>query len=168
MVKPKRYLLGFWVLCGVIFFQLLSLTVLYFATRRLIHDNVYALKINIINAYQIMLVAILFLEAMTYWSLRNNIVNRQWVKAHVWLVFFAMVVIPFFTWFLLFITARYLGMHQFSVLKIWVVRARLYISWSVFIIAHVFFILTLVNFFKAKSQHVQSETTADVLEEFSE
>jgi hypothetical protein len=164
MAKPKRYLLGFWVLCSIVFLQLLSLSVIYFFTRILTRNYAYPAKFNIFNVYQVILIAILLLEAMIYWSLRNKIVNTQWVKAHVWLIFFGMVIIPFLTAIILAIVPQYFNARH---LKFRIINIRVYISWTLFALAHVFFVLTLHSFFKNKNQQ-SAVDSGDILEEFSD
>lgn len=167
MSQQKKYLLGFRVLCLIIFFRLLILTIVYFTVHRFATPQNDLSQINIFSAYEIIVMAIFFLQAIIYWSLRYNIVYKSWVKAHVWLIFFAMVILPFFMWLGLIVAPRYLGMEQIAVFRLWSANIRFYLGWSLIIIAHVYFILTLVTFFNTKKINASTVKSADVLEEFS-
>jgi hypothetical protein len=168
MNQPKKYLLGFRVLCWVILLRLLILGIVYFAAYRYSGSYYDLSSINIFSAYQIGVLIILFFEALIYWSIKFRIANKYWVKAHVWLIFFSMIMLPFFTWLILIIAPQYLSLAEFSRLRFWASAIRFYFGWGLIIVAHIFFILTLVDFFNNKNLAAANSNPADVLDEFSE
>lgn len=168
MNQQKKYLLGFRVLCWVILLRLLILGIVYFAAYRYSGSYYDLSRINIFSAYQIAVLIILFLEALIYWSIKFRIANKYWVKAHVWLMFFAMIILPFFAWLTLTIAPQYLSLTEFSRLRFWASSIRFYFGWGLIIIAHIFFVLTLINFFNTRNQVAKTENSPDMLDEFSE
>ncbi|MGF2412462.1 MAG: hypothetical protein ACQUYJ_09050, partial [Ferruginibacter sp.] len=129
MSQQKKYLLGFWVLCLIIFCRLLILTIVYFTVHHFSAPANDLSRVNIFSIYELVVLAIFFLQAMTYWSLRYSIINKNWVKAHVWLIFFAMIILPFFMWLGLIVAPNYLSLKQITVFRLWSANIRFYFGW---------------------------------------
>jgi hypothetical protein len=167
MIRQKKYLPAFWILCVVFFFRLLFLAIAWFNIRRFANSHTNTSIINIFSAYEITVLAIVFAEAMTYWFFRYRIINKLWVRLHVWLIFFAMLIIPLFMILFFIVAPNYLGNEDLANSKILLGNIRFYLSWGLIIISHFFFILTLVKFFSTKKEITTTEKSDNILEDFS-
>lgn len=169
MNKQKKYLQGFWILCIVLFFRLLMIGLVYFSVRHFAASGGYidVSKIKIIAVHDIVILSVLLVQATTYWFLRYRIINKLWVKLHIWPVFFAVVILPLFITLFLIIAPKYLGKDDFSQLRILVSNTRYYLFWALSIFGHAFFIVTVVTIFKSKPGFTAAASSGDLLEEFS-
>ncbi len=168
VMKPqKKYLFGFWVLIFIVFFRTLSLVILWYNLQNLSAININYSFWQIISPLEIVHLIILTAEAFAYWYLRFSIKNKNWVRLHIWLLLLAIVFIPAVITGILFYGSRYLGLQDYTVLKIRLSLTEFYRYWIIILSAHIFFLLTLSKFYKAKKEIIPAQHLDEILEEFA-
>ena len=165
MTRIKKSLLGFWVLIVIVVFHLLFLYITFQSLRNLSgfdFNRKIPLRFLIV---EIIIVAILLAEIITYWSYRYKIRNKWWVRLHVWPLFSFMVLFPLLIMFFNFFIARHNGSEKYWSYSMNLIQIRLYLFWIIIPLSHIFFIITIVQSFKPVKQPVSDETPG-LLDEF--
>ena len=110
---------------------------------------------------------ILLGEAIVYRLLQYRLDRMQWVWAHISSLYFIVLILPFVIVFLnIFIRRRFNSWDEFEwIRKINLLRNLLF--WSILLVGHLFFVLTIVRGFskKRKLQEEQNESS-NLLDEF--
>jgi len=167
MEKQQKYTLAIWVLGVVLLFHALFLGVSYYKFQ--LHPangyQLYSVKSFVI--YEMVVIAILVIEIIVYWNLRYRIVNRWWVRLHVWALFFAMVLAPFVTMAIMMILPNYFSATDYSLFLLPFSRIRFYIICGLLFIGHIFFIMTTVKSLQAKNTDPAKTEDDGILEEFA-
>ena len=111
---------------------------------------------------------VLLSEAIVYWKLRKTFYNMSWVWCHICLLYFILMVMPIVYLFLLPILNRSYSPEQYGEVMLNISRIRVIIFWSGLIIAHIFFVLTIVksNWKKESAESLANEP-ANLLDEFN-
>lgn len=156
------------------FWALLLLTVLiaiyYFLTIYFYTNNKYIPK-DLIQSFLwqfSIIVLALCIECFVYWKLQKQIIIKWWAWSHVILVYFALTLSPI------------LFMISIPLIKLYSAQAdnrnfirqlatfRMIFFWSCLIIAHVFFIATLIKSYSSKivTDNPANESS-DLLDEFA-
>lgn len=167
MQLQKKYLFGFWVLIFIVFLRTFSLVILWYNLQGLSALNTTTSFWQIISPIEIVHLMILTIEAFAYWFLRFDIKNKRWVRLHVWLLLLAIVIIPAVITGILFYGSHYLGLQDYTLLKIRLSITEFYRYWILIIAGHGFFILTLSKYFAAKKEIIQTHSSTEILDEFA-
>ncbi len=167
MQLQKKYLFGFWVLIFIVFLRTFSLVILWYNLQGLSALNTTTSFWQIISPIEIVHLMILTIEAFAYWFLRFDIKNKRWVRLHVWLLLLAIVIIPAVITGILFYGSHYLGLQDYTLLKIRLSITEFYRYWILIIAGHGFFILTLSKYFAAKKEIIQADSPTEILDEFA-
>lgn len=167
MQLQKKYLFGFWVLIFIVFLRTFSLVILWYNLQGLAALNTTTSFWQIISPIEIVHLMILTIEPFAYWFLRFDIKNKRWVRLHVWLLLLAIVIIPAVITGILFYGSHYLGLQDYTLLKIRLSITEFYRYWILIIAGHGFFILTLSKYFAAKKEIIQAHSSTEILDEFA-
>ncbi|WP_462222466.1 hypothetical protein [Ferruginibacter sp.] len=167
MRSQKKYLFGFWVLIFIVLLRSLSLVILWYNLQGLSALNTTTSFWQIISPIEIVHLIILTIEAFAYWFLRFDIKNKRWVRLHVWLLLLAIVIIPAVITGIVFYGSHYLGLQDYTLLKIRLSITEFYRYWILIIAGHGFFILTLSKYFGAKKEIIQTHSSTEILDEFA-
>jgi hypothetical protein len=111
---------------------------------------------------------ILLAEAIVYWILRKRFYRMRWVWCHVVLLYMLLIILPGIYIFIIPLFSR--DFESGSYYK-WLGNLRLvrtFLYWSLLIMAHVFFVLTIVkSFSKNSSAEIGTNETSGLLDEFT-
>ena len=143
MQLQKKYLFGFWVLIFIVFLRTFSLVILWYNLQGLSALNTTTSFWQIISPIEIVHLMILTIEAFAYWFLSFDIKNKRWVRLHVWLLLLAIVIIPAVITGILFYGSHYLGLQDYTLLKIRLSITEFYRYWILIIAGHGFFLLDI-------------------------
>jgi hypothetical protein len=110
---------------------------------------------------------ILLAEAIVYRLLQHRLDRMQWVWAHISSLYFLVLVLPFIIILLnIIVRRRFNSWDQFEwIRKLNLLRNLLF--WSILLVGHLFFVLTIVRGFskKRKLQEDQNDSS-NLLDEF--
>jgi hypothetical protein len=110
---------------------------------------------------------ILLAEAVVYRLLQYRLDRMQWVWAHISSLYFLVLVLPFIIFLLnIIVRRRFNSWDQFEwIRKLNLLRNLLF--WSILLVGHLFFVLTIVRGFskKRKLQEDQNDSS-NLLDEF--
>ena len=161
MKAGKPYLASIWVLIGIAVFGIFQLALIYFMLR--------GAKGNV-NSYRafvgLFIIVLPIVEAFIYWRLRFNIQKKVWARIHVWLLFAAIVLLPI----LMFVSGLMIALNyppaNRTDLIVLLDKIHDWSFWFLFLIAHIFFIATIVRHFTRKKETKENEAPAGLLDEF--
>ena len=111
---------------------------------------------------------VLLSEAIVYWKLRRRFEKMSWVWAHIFLLYFILILMPIVYLFVLPLLTNYFNPQRSSSLIINLSVTRVILFWSSVAIAHIFFVLTIVKSkWKNKSTVAANDEPANLLDEFN-
>ena len=167
-IQPqKKYLFGFWVLIFIVFFRTISLIILWYNLQALSTLNINTSFWQIISPMEIGHLMVITIEAFAYWFLRLKTKNERWVRLHVWLLLLAIVIIPAVITGILFYGSQYLGLQDYSLLKIRLSITEFYRYWILIIAGHGFFILTMSKYIATRKEFIPTHSSTEILDEFA-
>lgn len=117
-------------------------------------------------------IAVLLLaEAIVYWRLRNKSINRKWARLHVIPLFVGTGILPIL--FLLFMWwSRVVHINVNKLQKVQDIRTGL--VWGIFVIAHIFFVMMLIEVSKKRkaakevASRDKEQDGPDLLEDYAD
>ncbi len=162
-MKFKPFLTGVWVLIGCAVFRIVQLWFLYnFLLKRGINTAAY----EVFSFLNLIIVILPLLEAFIYWRLRFDNPQKRWAHRHVWILFLAVVLLPLLMFVLTpFMVIKYPASEHPDLYPL-INKINYWTFWFLFSLAHIFFIVTIVKYFKRKNEVTENETPAGLLDEF--
>lgn len=98
---------------------------------------------------------VLIAELIVYWHLRDKDIKRQFAWAHILLLFVSMVILPLIpALYIWWATYKQVGVGGLASSK----QIRQGFEWGLFILAHLFFIMMLID--RKKRHKAEKEVTA--------
>jgi len=112
--------------------------------------------------------AVLLAEASFYWLNRGRIKKHWWAIMHNILLYIVFIVLPVISWFDHFYFSRNYSQVEYIERMIRFQRITPYIVWPSLILAHIFFIATIVKTLRTKKpQQADASDTTNILDDFS-
>jgi hypothetical protein len=156
----------FWSLIILLFVDLvwrIALLVTIFNFRQFAgHINITPVILQLLISF-----AVLLAEAVMYWKLRRRFSNMLWVWCHISLLYFILLIMPFAYLMLMPILNRYIEPVHYSDLMETLSWVRLILFWSLLVVAHIFFVLTIVKGYSKKNEfEIDLNGASNLLDEF--
>lgn len=161
MKQVRPYLWGFWAM-AIIALLMVVLLGYYFYSQYLLVSRSIANKTRAIPWMFVLILVIALIESFIYWLLRYRIDKRIWVQAHVWCIAVPIVIIPAVIIFFLPLFKNLYGPDQMRDVYLF----HRYLLWILLTVGHVFFIATIVRYFRHRKDRSTDDPSAGLLDEF--
>jgi len=117
----------------------------------------------------VLALAVVAVEATVYWLLKRKFYRMSWVWAHVSLLYFVLMVVPLLYPLGNLILFNYMGSGHAGEWVLMISNVLSTLFWSAVVVAHIFFVLTIVRSLKARKQKEKGTyDPASLLDEFNE
>jgi len=163
MKKKRIYLLPVILFSLLVVLRIALLVFGLLAVNRL-GDSLYAteLRKRLMSFETFLWPALLIIEIIIYCIIRKRIYNKLWVGLHSWITF-AIFLLPIVIILFYNIIAEDYSPEEFAALSKRITQIRVILFYLFIVIAHIFFILTIVKSFK---QQISINETPGLLDEF--
>lgn len=173
LTGKKNYTTPVWWIGFIILSQIIFAVVLIKASIRVksLQDDGFSVW-DIYGPYLItqgVYMLILLAEAITYWKIRNSVVRKDFVWAHVGGLLFSFFFLPIFYGIAITLISgnNSSGDVRKNVETLYQIRTILF--WSILVIAHIFFTLLLIDVFKKSRQQLgpPAPDSPDILNDYA-
>jgi len=145
------------------FIGLLILSLLYLVY------GICAIIFSTSEAFIVLIFPVLFfIESFVYWRIRKKVGNKTIAWAHVLLLVIGFLVITLFVFLTTYFDINYILTSEDKVLPRLATFIFNYGFWITFVLAHIFFVITIVKSFSKKQEVEMVEPTPGLLDELAE
>jgi hypothetical protein len=128
---------------------------------------IFAIIFSESEVYLVLIFPLLFFsEAFVYWRVRKKILNKRVAWAHVLLLVFGFLNITLIAFLAIYFENDYYLSSDDSTLIDLASFIINYAFWGTFVLAHIFFVITIVKSFSKKQELKTDEPSPGLLDEF--
>ena len=160
MSRARPFMAGVWTLGAATIFRAFLSVYSYHLITKANSFSGYGVKLPWLLLF--IWPALLLLETIIYWFIRNRIDKKLWANIHIACIIGGFILLPILLFGFNRFVADYFRMDSWRLTQ----QIFFYASWILFGVGHLFFIATIVRSFYYKNDSEDDEEDTGILGEF--